>query len=423
MNYPVPMAFWTKLFVLQGEEIPGGPSLHGSLHATTFVPFRRQWIACSFLFSLALVALMMGCKRRDENRAAQEAPPAQPAIVAVNTNGGVLHLQGNTSFALAAAALQQATKTLEVTGSVAPDVSREVPVLSIANGRVVALHAGLGDVVHRGQLIMEVQSPDVSTAFATYLKTVADEHLAQIVLNRDQLLFDKGAIAKSQLEIAQNGEDDAQAALKASLEQLHILGVDRDHPGDTVKVFAPASGVIIAQNTTASGAAGITFAGANGSFTIADLSHVWVLCDVYENDLAQVHLGQSVQIRLNAYPDKVRTGIISDIGAVLDPAIRTAKVRIQVQNPDSLLRIGMFAAATFLEARAESVVTVPGTAILHLHDSEFVFEPAGSQEDFRQVQVKAGKTLSGNMVEILSGVAPGQQVVANALELQNTAAQ
>ncbi len=390
---------------------------------TLLLSGRVNSTARSFCLSLLLLGLAVGCKKREENRAAQEAPPTQPAVVAVNNNGGVLHVSGTTSFALVSAAVQQATKTLAVTGSVAPDVSREIPVLSIANGRVVALHAGLGDVVHRGQLIMEVQSPDVSTAFASYLKAVADEHLALVVLNRDKLLFDKGAIAQSQLEIAQNGEDDAQAALKASIEQLEILGVDKNHPGDTVKVYAPVSGVIIAQNTTASGAAGITFAGANGSFTIADLTHVWMLCDVYENDLAQVHLGQSVQIRLNAFPDKVRTGIISDIGAVLDPSIRTAKVRIQVANPDSLLRIGMFATATFLESRAEPVVTVPGPAILHLHDSEFVFEPGGSQGDFRQVQVKAGKTLPGNMVEILSGLNSGQQVVANALELQNTAAQ
>ena len=351
-----------------------------------------------------------------------EAPPSQPSVIP-SGSGETVHVDGAGKFPLIAAATQQVRETLNVTGSVAPDVSREVPVLSLANGKVVALHVGLGDVVRRGQLIMEVQSPDVATAFAAYLKAIADEHLTQVVLNRDKLLFDKGAIAQSQLEIAQNGEDDALAALKAAEQQLQILGVDKNHPGDTVKVYAPASGVIIAQNTTAAGAAGITFAGANGSFTIADLSHVWVICDVYENALAQVHLGEGVQIRLNAYPDKVRTGTISDIGAVLDPVIRTAKVRIQVQNPDNLLRIGMFATATFLGAQMSSVVTVPAPAILHLHDREFVFEPMGASGDFKQMPVSVGRTLEGNTVEILSGLNPGQQIVANALELQNTAAQ
>ncbi len=375
-------------------------------------------MVCLPLFAL----LLAGCKEKESNRASLEAPPSPPTTLSGGADGS-LHVNNPGDFAMVASAVQQTRETLNVTGSVAPDVSREIPVLSIANGRVVALHAGLGNVVSRGQLIMEVQSPDVATAFAAYLKAVADEHLTQVVLTRDKLLFDKGAIAQSQVEIAQNGEDDARASLNAAQQQLQILGVDKSHPSDTVKVYAPASGVIIAQNTTAAGAAGITFAGANGSFTIADLSHVWVVCDVYENDLAQVHLGETVQIRLNAYPEKIRYGTISDIGAVLDPTIRTAKVRIQVTNPDTLLRIGMFATATFLGARSSSVVTVPGPAILHLHDREFVFEPEGTSGNFRQVPVQAGRTLEGNVVEILSGLTPGQQVVANALELQNTAAQ
>ena len=204
---------------------------------------------------------------------------------------------------------------------------------------------------------------------------------------------------------------------------MQILGVDKNHPGDTVKVYAPAAGVIIAQNTTAAGAAGITFAGANGSFTIADLSHVWVICDVYENDLSQVHLHEDAQIRLNAFPGQVRTGTISDIGAVLDPLIRTAKVRIQVPNADRLLRVGMFATATFSNLQAHAKLTVPGTALLHLHDSEFVFEPAATAGDFRRVEVKMGRTLDHNLVEVVSGLSAGQRVVTNALELQNAVAQ
>ncbi len=372
--------------------------------------------------SLLLLLLAAGCHSNPENREAAEAPPPQPTVLS-GTNDNLLHVGDNLHFALVTPVVQQVTNSIDVTGSVAPDVSREIPVLSIANGRVVALHAGLGDIVHRGQLIMEVQSPDVATAFAAYLKAIADEHLTLVVLNRDKLLFSKGAIAQSQVEIAQNGEDDALSTLKAAEQELSILGVDKNHPSDTVKVYAPASGVIIAQNTTAAGAAGITFAGANGSFTIADLSHVWVICDVYENDLAQVHLHESAQIRLNAFPDTVRTGTISDMGAVLDPSIRTAKVRIQVPNPDGLLRIGMFATATFTGAHPHAVVAVPGTAILHLHDSEFVFEPTSSPGDYRRVQIKTSRSLDGNTVEVQTGLAAGQQVVGNALELQNAVAQ
>ena len=250
-------------------------------------------------------------------------------------------------FPLVEAAAHEATSTLNVTGSVNPDVSREIPVVSIASGRVVAIHVRLGDYVHKGQLIMEVQSTDISGAFDQYLKAVADEHLANTQLERAKILFDRGAIAKSQLEIAQDGEDDAKADLVAAEQQLHVLGIDKDHPGETVKVYAPASGFIIQQNVTEAATAGVTYAGSANAFTIADLSHVWIICDVYENDLATVHLGQEADIRLNAYPDKVVKGTISDIGAVLDPNIRTGKVRIQVENPGDLMRLGMFATATF----------------------------------------------------------------------------
>jgi cobalt-zinc-cadmium efflux system membrane fusion protein len=181
--------------------------------------------------------------------------------------------------------------------------------------------------------------------------------------------------------------------------------------------------VVISQNVTAAGAAGITYAGAQGSLTIADLSHVWVICDVYENDLATVRLGEHAEIRINAFPGKVFSGTISDIGATLDPGLRTAKVRIQVPNPGNELRLGMFATATLLASHAENAVTVPGNAVLHLHDLAFVFEPTVGGGGFRRVEVRTGRVLAGNAVEVLSGLNAGQQVVANALDLQNTADQ
>jgi cobalt-zinc-cadmium efflux system membrane fusion protein len=116
------------------------------------------------------------------------------------------------------------------------------------------------------------------------------------------------------------------------------------------------------------------------------------------------------------------TGVVSDIGAVLDPQIRTAKVRIQVDNPNTLMRVGMFATATLHGKTLETRPQVPATAVLHLHDRDWVYVPAG-EGSFRRVPVRAGDILSGNMQEILSGIDVGQQVVANALALQNTADQ
>src|ERR1700754_374991 len=266
-----------------------------------------------FCLSIYLVA---GCSGKPSDPK-NEAPPA--AVVETDTDVNLVHVDHPSQFTLVPATSYSTTSTIQVTGSVNPDISRTVPVISIASGRVVETHARIGDYVKKGQLLMDVQSTDISGAFGQYLKAVNDERLARVQLERAKLLNDKGAIPNSQLEMAQNAEDDAKAALSALEEQLRVLGVDKDHPAAVVRVVAPVSGYIIAQNVTAAGAAGVTYSGSANAFTIADLSHVWIICDVYENDLSTVHLGQKADIGLSAYPDRVLTGVVSNIDAVLDP--------------------------------------------------------------------------------------------------------
>jgi cobalt-zinc-cadmium efflux system membrane fusion protein len=362
---------------------------------------------------------LSACKHDQADKAAEEAPPVKAEVLQTK-DPNVVQVQRADRFPLSYSVVRAVKNTIAVTGSVTPDVSREIPVVSLANGRVVALHVGLGDYVHKGQLLMEVQSQDVTGAFASYLKAVNDEHLTKVTLDRDTLLYGKGAIAQTQLQAAQNGEDDAHIDLTASEQQLKLLGVDRNHPGDTVKIDAPASGIILSQNVTAAGAVGIAYGGPAGSLLIADLSHVWVICDVYENDLAQVHLGEQASIQVNALPGKFFTGTISDIGAQLDPALRTAKVRIQVSNPGTELRLGMFVTATLLGSAALESTAVPATAILALHDRQYIFVPTGATGFFRRIEVKTGALLDGNMIQILSGIGPQQRVVTNALDMQNT---
>lgn len=374
--------------------------------------------ATTLLIASALFSA--GCNRSKDHDPAAEAPPQ--ATVQHAGDIQLFHVDNPGQFTLTSATEHRAVSTLNVTGVVSPDVSRTIPVISLANGRVLDVHVRLGDYVHKGQLLFEVQSADISSAFDLYLKAVNDERLARTQLDRARLLYDKGATPKSQLEIAENAAADAKADLNAAEQQLNVLGVDKDKPSLTVKVYAPASGVIISQNVTNAGAAGVGLSGSSTAFTIADLSRVWVICDVYENDLSAVHMGESAEIRLNAYPTRVFTGTISDIGAVLDPAIRTAKVRIEVDNPDGLMRIGMFATAVLQGQRGEMRTVVPATALLHLQDRDWIFIPAGDGQ-FRRIEVHAGAMLPDNQQELLSGLQPGQQVVAQALAFQNSAAQ
>jgi cobalt-zinc-cadmium efflux system membrane fusion protein len=302
-----------------------------------------------------------------------------------------------------------------------PDIAGMVPVISLASGRVVDIRVRLGDTVKKGQLLMRVQSNDIAGAFNTYLKTVNDEHLANTQRKRAEILYQHGAIPQSQVEQAQDTEQDAVADLHAEEQQLQTLGVDKDHPSSVVNVYAPTSGVVVAQNVTDAAAAGVTYSGSSTAFTIAHLSDVWVICNIYENDIPSIHLGQTADIRLNAWPDKVLTGTIGNISPILDPNLRTAQVRLQVHNP-GFMNIGMFVTATFHGKHLDQHAAVPADAILHLHDRDWVFVPAGDK-NFRRVEVTPDKMLPGNRQEIVSGVAVGQQVVSNALSLNSTVEQ
>jgi cobalt-zinc-cadmium efflux system membrane fusion protein len=274
--------------------------------------------------------------------------------------------------------------------------------------------------VQKGQVLLKVQSADIAGAFSEYRKAVADEALAHTQLERSKLLYDKGAIALNDLQVAQDTEDKAKVDVETSAEKLHVLGnASLDHPSGVVDIRAPISGVITDQQVT--NAAGVAGLSSPNPFTIADLSEVWILCDVYENDLANVHLGETADIRLNAYPDQTYQGTISNIGPILDPNIRAAKVRIQVHNP-GMMRPGMFVTATFHGRSKVKRAVVPADAVLHLHDRDWVYVPLGTGK-FRRVEVVGGNMLTGGLQEINSGIAPGQQVVANALAFQTSVEQ
>jgi cobalt-zinc-cadmium efflux system membrane fusion protein len=278
----------------------------------------------------------------------------------------------------------------------------------------------LGDEVKKGQVLLRVQSGDVSGAYQLYLKAENDERLARLQLERAQILYDKGAIAKSALETAETAARDAKVDLDTATEQLRRLGVDKDHPSGIIDIVAPISGVITDQQVTA--ASGVQGLPGPNPFTISDLSYVWIICDVYENDLDAVHLGEYADIRLNAYPNKVLKGRIDNILPILDPNIHTAKVRLEVPNPGRTMRIGMFATATFYGKQPEMRAAVPAAAVLHLHDRNWVFLSLGGGR-FRRVEVVAGDMLPNRMQEIVSGIKPGDQVVSNALDLQSTVEQ
>ena len=336
-------------------------------------------------------------------------------------------------FPLVAAGEHAATEELNVTGVVSPDVSRQVPVPSLATGRVVEVDARLGDEVKKGQVLFKVQSTDVAGAYSDYRKAVKNQQLAmenerltKIQLDRAKLLFEHGAVPQSSVQVAENADigalttiENAKVDVETTSERLHLLGSDPGHPTGIIDVFAPTSGTITDQQITSQ--SGVQALTPPNPFTISDMSKVWIVCDVWENNMAQVRIGEYADVHLAAYPDRVLKARVSNILPVIDPNIRTAKVRLEIDNP-GILRLGMFVTAVFHGQTTARRATVPAQAILHLHDRDWVYVPSNGGA-FRRVEVVAGAMLPGGMQEIASGLQPGDQVVARALVFQSTSEQ
>jgi cobalt-zinc-cadmium efflux system membrane fusion protein len=373
------------------------------------------------LTAIAMLLILEGCGKVHAQADADAATAPPEAKVVPFADASLFSVERPEQFPLAAATEHATTSELVVTGTVSPDVSRNVPVVSLASGRVMVVKTRLGDTVQKGQLLMTIRSDDITGGYSTYRMAVADEVLARTQFERAKGLYEHGAIALNDLQVAQDSEDKAKIAVETAGEHLKLLGNDPDKQNFMVDILAPSSGVITDQQVTVG-----SLAQAYNTpypFTISDLSSIWIVCDVYENDLAKVRLGDTAEIILNAYPDRMFRGKVSNIGAILDPNLRTAKVRIEVQNPGNM-RLGMFARATFRGQTTEMHTIVPASAILHMHDRDFVYVPV-PENKFRRVEVVGGDLLQDNtsLQEIKSGLKPGDQVVTNALVLDHVLGQ
>jgi cobalt-zinc-cadmium efflux system membrane fusion protein len=366
----------------------------------------------------AIGLALAGCGGRVKANSDAEAPP--PATVERAPDSSIAKPDRPERFAVVTAGERISAPDLKATGVVGPDVSRNIPVISLASGRVMEIRARIGDTVTKGQLLMRVQSSEVAQDFSDYRQALADETLTRTQLERARILFDRGAAAQKDLEVAQDAAAKAAVMVETARTRLRVLGADADHPSALIDIYAPASGVITEQNVTA--ASGVkTLDNSPNLFTISDLSEVWILCDVYENDLPSIRPGEYADVHLSAYPNLTLKARIANISPILDPTIRAAKVRLEVHNP-GMLRLGMFITAIFHGQDRVRHATLPSTAVLHLHDRDWVYAVAGGGQ-FRRVEVVAGNMLPGGLQEIVSGIEPGRQVVQNALALQNTVEQ
>jgi cobalt-zinc-cadmium efflux system membrane fusion protein len=375
--------------------------------------WRRAVLRLVPLFAL-VGALMGGMACSNETPAAASKPP-------VTVDPDVFSVEQPELFKTAKAETRPLPTELTANGTVTPDVNRTIHVTSLGGGRVIDLKVKLGDSVKKGQTLLVISSPDLAAAMADYQKAVADEVLSRKALERAQLLYDKGAIASKDLETAQDLEDKAKVDVSTAAQHVRVLGADPAHPSPLIDLRAPVAGTIVEQNVA--GFEGVkSLDNTPNLFTIADLSQVWVVSDVFENDLGDVHLRDSAEIRLNAFGDRVFRGTVVDISRVLDPSTRSAKVRIVLANQDGALRPGMFAVAKFRSRKTTDRVVVPATAIMRLHDKDWVFRKEGDKK-FRRVVVQADGLAPDGQQEIREGVKSGDEVIMNALEFATEVAE
>jgi cobalt-zinc-cadmium efflux system membrane fusion protein len=363
------------------------------------------------LIAIAVLPLLSGCSRSKSDEATQTR-------IEANTDPNVFSVANADQFPLVEVQLRKVSDELHVNGVVAPDVNRSVPVVSLSGGRVVEIKVRLGDVVKKGQTLLLINSPELSQAFSDYQKFKADEQLMAKQLARAQLLYDKGAIALQDLETAQDADAKAKVDVQTAAQHVKVLGGNVNNPSPLLPVLAPISGTIVDQQIT--GGTGVkSLDNSPNLFTIADLSTVWVLCDVYEDMLPRVHVGDMAEITLNGYPDRQFPGKVVNISEVLDPNTRSAKVRIELPNAHAIMRAGMFVTATFKGRQLIERVVVPATAVVHLHDKDWVFVPVGDNK-FKRIALQLGPPDGDGTVQVVSGLKPQDRVVHNALQMSSS---
>jgi len=305
------------------------------------------------------------------------------------------------------------TRMLRLTGAVAFNGFATTPVLTQVGGPVSRIVVSPGQTVHKGEPLLYVASPDYSQLRAAHLKAKDAYELAEKSYARAKDLYDHHAIATRDLEAAESARNQAQADLQSSEQNLRILGFrNPDEPAKNsaeLPLLAPISGEIV-ERLVAPGQ--VIQAGATQAFTISNMSTVWVLVNVYQQDLPYVRVGDPVTITTDAYPGTQLSGKISYVGAALDATTRSLSARIDVKNPGEKLKKDMYVAATVQAGKIPNALTVPNASVLRDSENEpFVYVLVGSNQ-FKRQPVRIGETANG-VVQVMSGLSPADRVAGD----------
>ena len=368
---------------------------------------RRALIAVGAAALLASLAACSGKKSQSRDALTSDNKQTNPELFSVPQDQ-MAHVQVVT--------VQPSSwpRVLRLPGAVAFNGFLTTPVITQVGGPVSRIVVSPGQVVHKGQPMLYVSSPDYSQLRANFLKARDAHSLAHKNYLRAQDLYAHHAIAERDLQAAESAEVQAQADLQASEQALKVLGIPRpetlvENPASPeVPLLAPLGGETV-ERLCAPGQ--VIQAGQTQCFTISNMSTVWVLVNVYPDQLAYVHVGDPVAIRTDSYPDTFQ-GRISFVGAALDPNSRTLQARIDTKNPQEKLKKDMYVTATVVAGKVSDAIAVPDASVLRDAENEpFVYVQVGADQ-FARRPVKIGDSQNGQ-TRVLSGLQPGEKVAGD----------
>jgi len=307
---------------------------------------------------------------------------------------------------------QRVTDRLDLSAKVEPDPARMFRVLPPASGRVLAIKVKPGDTVTRGAMLATIDSADAAAAQTDLTKARIEATRAQRAADRQKVLLDHGAIAEKDYVDAKAASDSANAELERAKQHLTVLGIDVVSLKDGIPLLSPSKGIVLTVSA-APGEFSKSLDNSDPLMTIADLSIVWIVGDVFEKDIAKVQSGTKVTVTVDSFPGHQWTGRIDSVAGVLDPVTRTLKVRVALANPGEKLKPEMFA-AIHIDMGSRKALVVPASAVIHEGQNTIVFVDKDGKP--AQQNVTTGRVIDGT-VEITSGIEEGHRVAVDGAEL------
>jgi cobalt-zinc-cadmium efflux system membrane fusion protein len=380
----------------------------------TSVPFPLARRSRGTLAGVIAILGALGASCHKSQAATEPAGPQPPSgqvwLTPTQVNAAKIQLETVTE--------RDVDDTILTSGRVALDDLRSGHVFSPVTGRVVKITAQLGEHVRKGAPLAVIESPDIGNAVSDVHKAEADQIAAEHDYKRKKDLFEQKAGSAADLETAEDGWRRAKAELERARQKAYLLRTGSvDSVTQTYTLSSPIDGEVLLRNITPGIEVQGQYSGGTTQelFTIGEIDKVWVLGDLYEMDLARVHVGSPAEVTVVAYKDKVFRGQVDWVSGMMDPNTRTAKVRCTFDNPDRLLRPEMYATVR-VSVDQKRALAIPRDALLRLGEYKVVFIEVGEsqgQARFERVPVEVDEGESNTWIEVTHGLEAGQKIVVS----------